>query len=412
MRLAIGRFFVGRICTDHIGISGFGTFEVDGPIAVTRRALGGNHLAVVALVGRFALDHVDTVGRSEEGVVHVGERSLHLCHHFVHLGDVGLARGLDTCEFLAHGIGSCLQRGFGTGLVVTETSGVVARGLLGGGGNFLCLRDQICHTSGIGIVGHELVIDFLQSIGGRVGGLFCLHFGTSRLDGIDERGHVGFGNRSNGRSHLVKGTFVDAEFRTEEVLVAAIHGVVAPVGQHFHAVVLVRLGRLEVDGTYGIVDLRVGIELECIRIGEGAYGKRIPTVFLPSVIVHNFRAVILRRSGFGHIELRCIVRTPEGHANGRTIAEGRLAVETLHPLEEEFVLCIVERELEVVVLQPSIVTAVPRAVEVGRSIVVEQDSKFVIGSRTFLRVSHGASKLVGRLHESVHSFHRAGGNVF
>ena len=166
------------------------------------------------------------------------------------------------------------------------------------------------------------------------------------------------------------------------------------------------------SSTYGIVDLRVGIDLEGIRIGEGADGQRIPAVFLPSVVVHDFRAVFLGRSSFGHIELRCIVRTPEGHANGRSIAEGRLTVETLHPLEEEFVLGVVERELEIVVLQPSIVTAVPRGVEVGSGVVVEQDSEFVVSSRTFLRVSHRASELVGRLHESVHSFHRAGGSRF
>ena len=412
VRLAVGGFLVSSFCTYHLGINGFGTFEVDGPIAVARRALGSNHLAVVALVGRFALDHVDAIGRLEERVAHFRERGVELSHHVVNFSDIGLASSLNAGELRLHGFNSSRERCLSAGLVVAETTGEFARCLFGSLHDFLCLIDEFGHTGRIGIVGTELVEHFLQSLDRGIRCLFVFEFSTSGRDGVFQCRHVCFGNRSDGRSHLVEGAFVDAEFRTVEELVAGCHGVVTAVGQHFHAVVLVSLGRLEVSCTDSVVDLRCVVELERIRIGEGADGQRIPTVFLPSVVVDHFRTVSVGRGRLRHFELRSIVRSPESNTNGSTVVEGRFAVETLHPLEEEFVLCIVKRELEVVVLQPSVVTTVPRSVEVGVGLVVEQHSEFVFGTRTFLGVGHRASELVGALYETIHSFHLAGGSGF
>ena len=75
-------------------------------------------------------------------------------------------------------------------------------------------------------------------------------------------------------------------------------------------------------------------------------------------------------------------------------------------------MCVVERELEIVVLQPSVVAAVPRRVEISVGIVVEQHGEVVIRSLTFLGVGHRASELVGALHETIHFADRTGSGRF
>ena len=184
-----------------------------------------------------------------------------------------MTRGLNTGELRVHGFNSCIECSFRTGFVVTEASGKVTRCLFGRLHDFLCLSDEFRHASGIGIVGAELFEDFLQRFDCSVRCLFVLQFHASLLDGFNQRLHVRFGNGSDGRCHLVELRLVDTEFRTVEELVAVGHRVVASVGQHFHAVVLVGLRCLEMSRSHCVVDLRILIELKRIRIGERADGQ-------------------------------------------------------------------------------------------------------------------------------------------
>ena len=214
------------------------------------------------------------------------------------------------------------------------------------------------------------------------------------------------GNSVDERVLAVVSAFVNAEFRAIEELVATGFTVAYGLG-HFHTEVLVSTligGELEVRRTGEVGLLHIGAIVVLPRYGvgiaEGRNNERIPTfVLLPSVEVNDVVAVfvgyhvavlvhLLSLAGFeGSVSLG----TPDRDLFGCT-AVG-VTVVTLHPLEEEFALGVVELELEEVVALPSIVTAVPAGVEVGFGVAVEEDSGAVLFAHTFFLVSHEAREV-------------------
>ena len=333
-----------------------------------------------------------------------------------------MLRSGDRLEVVFNRFDGSLVSSLRTGSVVTHFVAVFF------GSSFECLRssDGLRLARGIGVVLEELVVSSAESFDRSLRSLLGVEFALQRSDRSGECRAVSLGNSVDERVLAVVSAFVNAEFRAIEELVATGFTVAYGLG-HFHTEVLVSTligGELEVRRTGEVRFLHFGavvVPSYGVGIAEGRNSERIPTfVLLPSVEVNDVVAVfvgyhvavlvhLLSLTGFeGSVRLG----TPDRDLFGCT-AVG-VTVVTLHPLEEEFALGVVELELEEVVALPSIVTAVPAGVEVGFGVAVEEDCGAVLFAHTFFLVSHGAREVfavgdqtivgqraVGRLFEAV-----------
>ena len=361
------------------------------------------HYAVVSHTGfrRLADDTIDTFGGNIELLSESLVGSVELSEEIVHLSHRGLLRSGDRLEVV-------FNRFDGRLVSLLRSGSVIPHFITFFGSLFECLRssDSLRHASGIGVVLEELIVSGTESFDRSLRCLLRVEFALQRSDCIGEGSAVSLGNSVDERVLTIVSAFVNAEFRTVEVLVAVRFTVAYGLG-HFHAEVLVFAligGELEVRRTGEVGLLHIGAIVVLPRYGvgiaEGRNNERIPTfVLLPSVEVNDVVAVfvgyhvavlvhLLSLAGFeGSVSLG----TPDRDLFGCT-AVG-VTVVTLHPLEEEFALGVVELELEEVVALPSIVTAVPAGVEVGFGVAVEEDSGAVLFAHTFFLVSHEAREV-------------------